>query len=401
MVRAHSASLTEFRLFRGGEKLVRLLKRALQPARANVILPAFHQRRLELDRQDFLQDRDVLLDQLFLQIDRVRRDDRFLLLLDREKRRGHEVSERFADAGAGFDHEMPLLLERARDRGRHLLLLRAKFEIARLREQPVLRENRPHPLDKVAPERIFERNHFARSLREKFESARMRLLDRYIVRNFLQPYVYCILGFLSIWLIFDISDNSAQIFDARTPLAAVLRFYAGQIPQVLVILLPVSLLLALLFSLGRMSRANEIVSMLTAGVSVPRVTLPLLLIGLLTTGVTLALNYSLAAHAELARERLFSMKSTAAGRAISSSMVRSFAIEPTIAPGSSRTFGRARIDFNGVQIVQQDEDQNIVAIILRATSSTIPHKKPGGSRMRKWSTTTRREISRTRKCRPT
>jgi lipopolysaccharide export system permease protein len=73
----------------------------------------------------------------------------------------------------------------------------------------------------------------------------------------------------------------------------------------MVILLPVSLLLALLFALGRMSRSNEIVSMLTAGVSVPRVVVPLLIISLLTTGVTLALNYSLAAHAELARKNFF------------------------------------------------------------------------------------------------
>ena len=85
----------------------------------------------------------------------------------------------------------------------------------------------------------------------------------------------------------------------------VVHFYWTQIPQVLVILLPVSLLLSLLFSLGRMSRANEIVSMLTAGVSVPRVVFPLLIIGLLTTGVTQALNYSLAAHAELARKNFF------------------------------------------------------------------------------------------------
>src|SRR5450755_1857985 len=130
----------------------------------------------------------------------------------------------------------------------------------------------------------------------------MRLLDRYIIRNFLQPYIYCILGFLSIWLIFDISDNSSVIFDARVPFLSVAKFYWTQIPQVLVILLPVSLLLALLFSLGRMSRSNEIVSMLTAGVSVPRVVFPLLIIGLLTTGVAMALNYSLAAHAELARK---------------------------------------------------------------------------------------------------
>ena len=45
----------------------------------------------------------------------------------------------------------------------------------------------------------------------------MRLLDRYVVRNFLQAYFYCIAGFLSIWLIFDISDNSSIIFDENAP----------------------------------------------------------------------------------------------------------------------------------------------------------------------------------------
>ena len=63
---------------------------------------------------------------------------------------------------------------------------------------------------------------------------------------------------------------------------ALLHYYLTQLPQILVILLPVSLLLALLFCLGRMSRANEIVSMLTAGVSMPRLLFPLLSIGLLT-----------------------------------------------------------------------------------------------------------------------
>src|SRR6266536_5787126 len=130
----------------------------------------------------------------------------------------------------------------------------------------------------------------------------MRLLDRYVIRNFLQAYLYCIAGFISIWLIFDISDNISTLLDERVGLFLAVQYYITQVPQVFIILLPVSLFLALLFSLGRMSRANEIVSMLTAGVSVPRVLLPLLAIGLLTTGATLALNYSFAAHAELARK---------------------------------------------------------------------------------------------------
>src|SRR5439155_1507049 len=134
----------------------------------------------------------------------------------------------------------------------------------------------------------------------------MRLLDRYVIRNFLHAYLYCVAGFLSIWLVFDISDNVSIFLDRHFGLLRVTEFYLTQLPQVFVILLPVSLLLALLFSLGRMSRTNEIVSMLTAGVSLPRLLLPLLAMGVLMTLATMALNYSAAPHAELARRNYMS-----------------------------------------------------------------------------------------------
>src|SRR5207247_9537627 len=98
----------------------------------------------------------------------------------------------------------------------------------------------------------------------------MKLLDRYVIRNFLLIYFYCIAGLISIWLIFDVSDNISTFIDEHAPLSLVIRYYATQIPQVFIILLPVSLLLSLLFALGRMSRANEMLSMLTAGVGLPR-----------------------------------------------------------------------------------------------------------------------------------
>src|ERR1043166_8535883 len=130
----------------------------------------------------------------------------------------------------------------------------------------------------------------------------MRLLDRYVARNFLQAYIYCIAGFVSIWLIFDISDNISTFIDEKFGFILTMKYYATQVPQVFIILLPVSLLLALLFSLGRMSQANEIVSMLTAGVSIPRLLGPLIGMGLLTVAASLALNYSLAPHAEMAKK---------------------------------------------------------------------------------------------------
>jgi LPS export ABC transporter permease LptG len=132
----------------------------------------------------------------------------------------------------------------------------------------------------------------------------MRRLDRYVVRHFLLAYFYCIAGFISIWFIFDVSDNISTFLDQRISRLLILQYYLTQIPQILVILLPVAILLALLFCLGRMSRSNEIVSMLTSGVSLPRILAPLLAIGLLTTAASTALNYSLAPHGEYAHKRL-------------------------------------------------------------------------------------------------
>jgi len=132
----------------------------------------------------------------------------------------------------------------------------------------------------------------------------MRLLDRYVLQNFLIPFFYSTLGFLAIWLVFDLSDNGHDFIEAHVKLKVLGYFYLTQFPQILVICLPVGLLLALLYSLSRMSRSNEIISMLTAGQSVLRIMLPLFVFGLLTAFVSLALNYALAPHSDSMRKLL-------------------------------------------------------------------------------------------------
>lgn len=189
----------------------------------------------------------------------------------------------------------------------------------------------------------------------------MRLLDRYVIRNFVQAYFYCIAGFISIWLIFDISDNISTLLDERVGLSLAVQYYATQVPQVFIILLPVSLLLALLFSLGRMSRANEIVSMLTAGVSLPRILLPLIGIGLLTVGAEMALNYSLAPHAELVRRTFFS---EARGRPEALIEGQIFRNRTDARTWFIQNFRAGSDRFNNIQVLQQDANDNIVTNYL-------------------------------------
>ena len=200
----------------------------------------------------------------------------------------------------------------------------------------------------------------------------MRLLDRYVIRNFVQVYFYCIAGFTSIWLIFDVSDNISSFIDNHIALSLVARYYATQIPQVLIILLPVALLLSLLFALGRMSRANEIVSMLTAGVSLPRVLLPLIGIGLLTVAVTMALNYSLAPHAELARKTFLSEAQSRPARNIQGQVFRN---RSELRTWFIQNFRLGDNMFNNVQVLQQDANDNIVMSYVAARAYYRPETK--------------------------
>lgn len=122
----------------------------------------------------------------------------------------------------------------------------------------------------------------------------MRLLDRYVLRSFLEPFLICFSAFLGILLVFDLYDNMSDFVGAKAKWKLVGAYYLHQLPHFVLLSMPVGLLLALLYSLSRMSRSNEIISMLATGRSVLRLLLPLFACGLIATGLCLWLNYELA-----------------------------------------------------------------------------------------------------------
>ena len=142
----------------------------------------------------------------------------------------------------------------------------------------------------------------------------MQKLDRYVLRNFFEPFLICLGGFIAILLIIDFSDNSNDFLQAHASLKQIAEFYLTQLPAMILLSVPIGLLLAILFSLSSMSRRNEIISMLTAGRSVTRVLLPLFVVGLLASGLCLWLNWEMAPHAEGVRK--IAMKQLKRGRKV-------------------------------------------------------------------------------------
>ena len=130
----------------------------------------------------------------------------------------------------------------------------------------------------------------------------MRLLDRYLLRNFFLPFAYCVVGFISVWLVFELGNHANEFVNNGVNLGNIFKFYFGQLPAIALLTLPMALLLALLYSLGRMSQSNELLSMLSAGQSLERILLPVFGLGLLVTGLSTWLSYAPAPQADARRE---------------------------------------------------------------------------------------------------
>ncbi len=190
----------------------------------------------------------------------------------------------------------------------------------------------------------------------------MRILDRYVLQNFLIPFFYCLVGFIGIWLVFDLSDSAGDFLEAKVSIGKILVFYGTQLPQIIVLSMPVGLLLALLYCLSRMSRSNEVISMLTAGRSVIRILLPLMFAGLAAALLSLALNYELAPHAEGAKKALMDEIKGGRKKTGNEQLFRNRANNRMwyVKRMPSAVQGSQPIELRGVFVMQQDKDANIV-----------------------------------------
>ena len=199
--------------------------------------------------------------------------------------------------------------------------------------------------------------------------ATLRLLDRYLLKSFLLPFSYLLLAMLAIWLVADLANYLNDFLEARVSPAQLARLYWGQLPSVVVQMLPICALLALLYSLIRLSQANELLAVSGAGVSFARIVSPFLLSGLVLTLVGIALNYELAPQAEGAKGRIVAELTNSRDGDGRLKLERyEYALGHLYANTRDgrlwyvqRLLRRGGAPFLGVQVTQQDPNGNIVA----------------------------------------
>ncbi|MBK6290636.1 MAG: LptF/LptG family permease [Ignavibacteria bacterium] len=104
----------------------------------------------------------------------------------------------------------------------------------------------------------------------------MNILDRYVLRQFVVTFVFALVALSSIFIIIDLFERLDKFIDNKTPIEMIVRFYLAFLPYILELVNPVALMLAGLFSVGRLSNNNEITAMRSGGQGPIRFLLPIL-----------------------------------------------------------------------------------------------------------------------------
>lgn len=119
---------------------------------------------------------------------------------------------------------------------------------------------------------------------------KMKILRRYICWEFLKILLLSMSAFIIIYFVVDFFARMDTFLEHKAPPTLVFLYYLYQVPGVGVQILPLGILMATLLGLGILSRNNEITAMKANGISLYRIAFPLLLLGILASGLCFITN---------------------------------------------------------------------------------------------------------------
>lgn len=111
----------------------------------------------------------------------------------------------------------------------------------------------------------------------------MRLLDRYILREYLVYFAYCLAAFSMIFIVFDLSGEISKMIQAKLSVGRIVLYYVCVLAPTLEYILPASLLFATLYTLWQLTKNNELEAMRSSGLSLARIMVPFLGVGIVAS----------------------------------------------------------------------------------------------------------------------
>jgi len=118
----------------------------------------------------------------------------------------------------------------------------------------------------------------------------MKLVDRLVIRDLIGPFLFGVAAFSSLAFALSVLLKITDLMTRGMPLSIALEIIAYSLPNIFFLTLPMATLLGVLMGITRLSGESEIVALFASGVSLYRIALPILGMGILISGFSMVLN---------------------------------------------------------------------------------------------------------------
>jgi LPS export ABC transporter permease LptG/LPS export ABC transporter permease LptF len=122
--------------------------------------------------------------------------------------------------------------------------------------------------------RILERIH-PRTVRTASRSVFPRILDSYVIREFLNTFFMVLCGFVLLMLVFTFLELVGDMLRNHIPLTTMGAYLVNLTPSKLYMIAPLAVLIAVLVTFGVLNRNSEIIAMKATGISLYRLVIPI------------------------------------------------------------------------------------------------------------------------------
>ena len=109
----------------------------------------------------------------------------------------------------------------------------------------------------------------------------MRVLTRYLLLAHIGPFLFAFVALTGVILINTLAKEMANLAGKGLPLRVIVEFFVLSLPANIALTLPMSVLVAVLYTFSQMAAENEITALKASGVDLKRVVAPLVLGALL------------------------------------------------------------------------------------------------------------------------
>lgn len=122
----------------------------------------------------------------------------------------------------------------------------------------------------------------------------MRILDKYLLKTFMMPWLSCLIGFTFLFVIVDLVDSLNKFVERGVSVFSVIQYYLRFVPSIWIYIGPITLLLGLLYALYQLTRNNEVIAMRATGISLYRVLFPFIILGTVVSLFSIYISQTLA-----------------------------------------------------------------------------------------------------------